>query len=103
APVVGLGLYVDTEQPPEAVEVVDVAAAEARGEGLEGLVHGHAELPRLLAVEHHVDLGVARVERREDVADLRSLACGFRELPGELAEPLDAHAAALVLDQEVES
>ena len=59
---VGLRLDVDAEQAPEAVEVVHVAATQARRKGLEGLVDRDAELTRLLAIELHLHLRVARVE-----------------------------------------
>ena len=74
AAVLRLGLDVDAEEAAEPVEVVDVAAAQARRHRLVGLVDRHPELARLLAVELDLDLRVARVERGEDVADLRTLA-----------------------------
>ncbi len=74
ASVVRIGLDVDAEQAPEAVEVVDVRAAENRGHRLEDFVHRHADQPRLLAVELDLDLRVAWIERGEEVADLGSLA-----------------------------
>ena len=90
AAVVGLGLHVDAEQAAETVEVVDVAAAHARRQRLKRFVDRHAELARLLAVEIHLDLGVVRVERGEEVAELRPLARRVHELAGVVAELLHA-------------
>ena len=83
ATVVGIGLDVDAEQASEAVEVVDVGAAEHGRHRLEDFVDRHADQPRLLAVEVDLDLRVARIERGEQVADLGSLARGLHELAAE--------------------
>ena len=103
APEVRLRLHVHAKEAAEPVEVVHVAAAQAGGERLEGLVDGDAELARLLAVELHLDLGIARIERGEEVADLRPLARRLLELAAQLAETVDAQAAAPVLEEEVEA
>ena len=103
AAVFGLRLDVDAEEAPEPVEVVHVGSAQAGGQGLERLVDGNAELLRLLAIELDLHLGITRVERREDVPDLGTLARGLLELAAQLAQALHAQAAAAVLEEEVEA
>ena len=101
--VVGLGLDVDAVEPAEPVEVVHVAAAERRRHRLEHLVDGHAERARLLAVELDLDLGIVRIERGEEVAELRPLARRRQERARLRAELLHGQRAAPVLEQELEA
>ena len=82
----GVGLHVDAIQPPEAVEVVDVAAAQRRRQGLEHLVDRHAQRACLFAVQIDPDLRVVRVEGGEHRAQLRPLPGGGEELLRLLAE-----------------
>src|SRR4029078_3451806 len=48
-------------------------------------------------------LGIARVERREEVADLGALARRFLELAAQLPATVHGQAAAAVLEEEVEA
>src|SRR5262249_9357 len=103
APEVRIGLDVNAEETPEAVEVVDVGTAEHGRQSLEHVVDRHADEARFLAVEIHFDLRIAGIEGGEDVADLGTLVGRFHELTAEIAELRYTERAAAILEQKVET
>ena len=96
-----LGLDVNPPGLAEAVEVVDVEAAELDLEGLEDRGDRDVEDAGLAPVELEAKLGNAHRERREQAGQLGPFPRLGHEAVGDVRQRL--HAAALaILDQELE-
>ena len=89
-PELGLGLHVHLVDAAELVEVVDVGAAEQRAERRVDVVHQHARLEHLAAIDVGEDLRHARPIQRADAPDLRPLARRLDETLRLLGEVLAA-------------
>src|SRR5262249_29280408 len=97
-----LRLEEDLPLPPEAVELVDVDAAEERLQGLVDVPDGDALLQDLVAVDVGIDLGHGGPPHAVDVGELGALPRPLEELLEVLLEEGDRSAAA-VLEPEREA
>ena len=97
-----LGLEEDPPLAAEAVELVDVDAAEERLERLVDVADLDALLQDLVAVDVGVDLGHRGAPDAVDVGELGALPRGLQELLEVLLQELDGSAAA-VLEPEREA
>ena len=78
-----VGREVDLPGAAELVEQVDVVGAHVHLQGVEGVLHVHAQLLTLSAVDVHIELGSLGAVDREQADQLR----GLRHRLGGLAAP----------------
>jgi len=102
ASVLRLGLHEDFPDPPEAVELVHVVAAEKRLQSAVDVLNGHAELEHLVVVDAREELRDRGGEGEREAAELRSLLRGLQEPLRVLPEVVD-RVAGSVLDEEIDA